>query len=57
MPDHTYRVEKSIINIDKNITDNIIRKVTDVQWEKCRTKNEAPALTGYSWKDFPCRTT
>ena len=31
MPDHTYkRLESSIISIDSNITDNIIRKVINV---------------------------
>ena len=36
-----FRVESSIISIDSHITDNIIRKVINVQQEKCWTKNEA----------------
>ena len=35
----TIRVEGSVISIDSNITDNIIRKVINVEQEKCRTKN------------------
>ena len=34
----TFRVESSIISIDNNITDNIIRKVINEQYEKCRAK-------------------
>ena len=52
-----FRVESSIIS---NITYNILRKVINVQTEKCRTKNGAlrtPALTGYSCEDFLSRTT
>ena len=35
----TFRVGSSIISIDSNIIDNIIRKFINVQQEKCRTKN------------------
>ena len=31
MPDHILRVERSIISIDNNITDNILRKIINVQ--------------------------
>ena len=36
---NTFIVEVSVISIDSNITDNIIREVIDEQQEKCRTKN------------------
>ena len=45
----TLKLKSSIINIDSNITDKIIRKVINVQWENCRTKNgglRTPALAG-----------
>ena len=35
----TIRIKCSIISIDSNVTDNIIRKVINVLQEKCRTKN------------------
>ena len=35
----TFRMLSSIISIDSNITDNIIRKVINVQQGKCRAKN------------------
>ena len=61
MPGHTQN-KRSIISIDSNIIDNIIKKVINVQQEKCRTTNGAlssgtPALTGYSCEDFQSRTT
>ena len=57
----TFRLESSIIIIDSNITYNIVRKVINVQQEKCRTANgalrETPASTGYPCEDLPSRTT
>ena len=47
-----FRAESSIISIDSHITDNIIRKVINVQQEKCWTKNEA-----YSCEYFQSRAT
>ena len=55
-----YRMEGSIISIDSSITDNIVRKIINVQQEKCRSKNRtlrAPTFTGYACEDFPSRTT
>ena len=41
---------------DYGITDNIIRKVINIYYEKCRRKNGAlrnsSILTGYSFEDF-----
>ena len=42
----TFRVESSTISADSNITDNIIRKVISVQYEKCRTKNQSFFVLG-----------
>ena len=42
--------EGSIISIDCNMTDNIIRKVTSVLWEKCRTKNGALKNSSINWR-------
>ena len=36
----TLRVESRIIITDRNITDNITKKVINVEYEKCRTKKE-----------------
>ena len=33
------RIDSTINSLDSNITDNIIRKIINVQQEKCRTKN------------------
>ena len=35
----TFKVENSIISIDRNIIDNFIRKVINVKLEKCSTNN------------------
>ena len=43
------RVESSIISMDSNITDNIIRKVINVYQEKCRTKNGALRNSSIRW--------
>ena len=45
----TLRIESSIISIDGNITDNIIKKVINVKWEKCRTKNGALRNSSINW--------
>ena len=37
----TLRIESSVISVDSNITDNIIKKVINVEQEKCRNKNKA----------------
>ena len=45
----------SIISIDSDITDSIIRKIISIQQETCRSRIElwgTPALAGYSWKGF-----
>ena len=50
----------SVISIDTNITDNIIRKVINIQQEKRRIKNGAlgnSTLIGYFCEVFPSRTT
>ena len=46
----TFRVKSSIICIDSNITDNIIRKIINVQWEKCETNNRPLSQGDYSAK-------
>ena len=52
MPDHT------IISIDKIITNNITRKVYGKKSVGPRMEPRgSPALTGYSFKNFPSRTT
>ena len=43
------RIESSIISTGSNITDNIIRKVINVLWKKCRTKNEALRNSNIHW--------
>ena len=54
----TLRVDCSIISINSNITDNIIRKVIDVHRKSREARKEPwgnPALAGYSCDDFPSR--
>ena len=43
------RTESSIISIDSNITDNIIRKVINVQQEKRTTKNGTLRNSNINW--------
>ena len=45
----TLRIESSIISIDSNITDKIIRKIINVQQEKCRTKNGILRNSSINW--------
>ena len=52
MLDHI-TIESSIISIDSNIADNIIRKNVGPRMEPGGT----PALTGYSCEDLPSRMT
>ena len=56
----TLRIESSIISIDGNITDSIIRKVINVYRRSVGPRMESwgiPALTGYSCEDLPSKTT
>ena len=56
----TLGVESSIISIDSNVTDNIIRKVKIYSRKSAGPKMEpwvTVVLTGYSCEDFPPRTT
>ena len=60
MPDKTLKIESSIISIDSNITDNIVRKVIMYSRKSVWPRMEpwgTPALTRYSCEDFPFRTT
>ena len=45
----TFKVESRIISIDSNITNNIFRKVINVQQEKCRTKNGHLRNSSINW--------
>ena len=56
--DWSHLVESSIISIDSNVTDNIIRKVINIQQEKIKPGMElweTPASTRYSCEDFPLK--
>ena len=46
------RVENSIMNIDDNITGNIIRKVVNLYEENCWTRNEALVKTSNNNRIF-----
>ena len=45
----TLRIESSIISIYSNITDNISRKIINVQQENCRTKEGALRKPSINW--------
>ena len=45
----TLRIESSLLRIDRNITDNIIRKVINVKQEKCRVTNGALKNSSINW--------
>ena len=47
--EHVLTVKSSIISIDSNITENIIRKVINVQQVKFRAKNAALRNSSITW--------
>ena len=44
-----FRIESSIISIDSNVINNIIRKIINVYQEKCRTNNGPLSNSSINW--------